>query len=58
VTLDAAAFLMTSGMGTREHCYWLDGKGRDRPQLLRRENGAGTTIPHDSCPLWRNRPSL
>lgn len=45
-------FLLTSGFGTREHCFWLEGSGKHRPQLERREFGKGTTIPHQCCPVW------
>lgn len=45
-------FLTTSGFGTREHCFWLEGSVKSRPQLERRNRGYGTTIPHKECPLW------
>ena len=46
-------FLMHSGFGTREHCFWLEGRGRYRRQLERREHGKGTTIPDARCPVWQ-----
>ncbi len=49
-------FLMSSGFGTREHCFWLEGCGKHRPQLERRDNGNGTTIPHQQCPVWEAKP--
>ena len=48
-------FLMCSGFGTREHCFLLDGCGKQRPQIERREHGKGTTIPHASCPVWHGQ---
>lgn len=49
-------FLMVSGFGTREHCFWqLDNRHR-WPQLERREHGKGTTIPHSCCPVWDVQP--
>lgn len=55
-------FMMHSSFGTREHCFWLDGAGKYRPQLERRhdERGPfmGTTIPHENCPVWKvNQPT-
>lgn len=49
-------FLMHSGFGTREHCFWMEGSGKHRPQLERREHGIGTTIPHQQCPVWEVQP--
>lgn len=51
---DFCPFVMISGLGTREHCFWQDGCGKHRDQLQRRDNGAGTTIPHGSCPVWQS----
>jgi len=48
-------FLMTSHCGTREHCYWLEGSGKHRPQLQRDNNGSGYIIPHENCPVWTNQ---
>jgi hypothetical protein len=45
-------FLMTSSFGTREHCFWTEGRGRLRPMLERRDDGRGTLIPQPECPLW------
>ena len=45
-------FYMQSGFGTREHCYWLEVVGKYPPLLQRRDNGTGTNIPHDQCPVW------
>ena len=49
-------FLMQSAFGTREHCFWMEGSGKHRPQLERREHGKGTTIPHPCCPVWEVQP--
>jgi hypothetical protein len=45
-------FYMQSGFGTREHCFWRQGAGKYPPLLQRRDNGTGTNIPHDQCPVW------
>lgn len=55
-------FMMQSGLGTRDHCFWLGGSGKYRVQLERRhdERGPfmGTTIPHKNCPVWAaNQPT-
>ena len=50
-------FLMQSGFGTHEHCFWtwIEGSGKYRPQLERREHGRGTTIPAARCPVWHGQ---
>ena len=48
-------FLMQSGFGTRKHCYWQSVSTSIIPQLQRRENGNGTTIPHQQCPVWEGQ---
>lgn len=45
---------MTSGFGTREHCFWMTDNGKRQPLLKRRNDGSGTTIPHEKCPVWNS----
>lgn len=47
-------FFMTSGFGTREHCFWMTDNGKRQPLLKRRNDGSGTTIPHEKCPVWNS----
>jgi len=49
-------FLITSGFGTREHCFLFEDSDKHSPQLERRDNGTGTTIPHQQCPVWESQP--
>jgi hypothetical protein len=51
-TGEVCVFYRTQRMGCNETCIFADQSGKYGQLLERRNNGNGTLIPHDNCPVW------
>ena len=49
---EVCRFYINQRMGMNETCLFADKSGKYWQELNRRDNGEGTLIPMDNCPVW------
>jgi hypothetical protein len=57
-TGEVCPFYRTQRYGCHETCVFGDAEGKYMKGLKRRENGDGSLIPLDNCPIWNPSPPI